>query len=248
MNYWKQDYSKYTREDQKVWRKLFDRQMEILPYFTAGEYFEGIKAIKFTNRRIPDFEKTNKLLKKISGWQLHEVPGILPVRDFFHLLNQKKFPTTTWLRKMNQLDYLEEPDMFHDVFGHAPLLTNTHFCNFFHGMSRIAMKHLDNPFALELLGRMYWYTVEFGLIIENEKKKIYGAGIISSHGETKYCMGQEPLKVPFDVENVFLSAFRMDTFQQKYFVIRSFEQLYHSIDEMEFLLNKHIRIHNKKVA
>jgi len=248
MNYWKQNYSAYTKEDQKVWKKLFDRQMELLPYVASAEYFEGIKAIKFTNRRIPDFEKTNKILRKLTGWQLHEVPGILPVRDFFQLLHQKKFSATTWLRKMNQLDYLEEPDMFHDVFGHAPLLTNSHFCNFFHGMSRIAMKHIDNPLALELLGRMYWFTVEFGLIIENEKKKIYGAGIISSHGETKYSVGNEPVKIPFDVEEIFNTSFKMDCFQEKYFVIKSYEQLYHSIEEIEYVLQKQLTTQRKNVA
>ena len=247
-NPWKQNYEAYCKDDHKVWRTLFDRQMECLPAVASSAYLEGLQLIKFSNRRVPDFEKTNKILRKLTGWQLHEVPGILPVKEFFQLLNQKKFSATTWLRKMSQLDYLEEPDMFHDVFGHVPMLTNKHYCNFFHGLSQIAVKHIGNPLALELLGKIYWFTVEFGLIREFGEKKVYGAGILSSHGETKFCMGAEPEKIPFDVAEIFSSTFRMDIFQEKYFVIQSYEQLYLSINEIEFQLGKFLMENRKKVA
>jgi len=247
-NPWKQNYESYTKDDHKVWRTLFNRQMELLPAVASKAYLEGLELIRFNGRRVPDFEKTNKILNKLTGWQLHEVPGIIPVKDFFNLMNQKKFSATTWLRKMSQLDYLQEPDMFHDVYAHAPMLTNRNFTNFMSGLSRIAVKHQNNPLALELLGRIYWFTVEFGMIREYDEKKIYGAGILSSHGETKFCMGSEMVPVPFDVTEILNSTYRTDQFQQKYFVIQSYEQLFHSIPEIEFVLGKMIQENNKRVA
>jgi len=241
-NPWKQNYDAYTKEDQKVWRILFDRQMKILPDVASSVYLEGIRKIDFRKDRIPDFQVTNLLLESLTGWSLHEVPGILPVRDFFELLHKKKFSATTWLRKMSQLDYLEEPDMFHDVFAHVPLLTNNHFCDFFHGVSKIAMKYVDHPQAVELLGRLYWFTVEFGLIWEEDSYKIYGAGILSSGGETAYCLGSEPERVPYDVQEIFNTPYRTDVFQQKYFVIDSFEQLYHSLGQVEEILKRNLNL------
>lgn len=247
-NPWKQNYEAYNKEDHKAWRTLFDRQMECLPAVATKAYLEGLELIKFNSRRVPDFEKTNKILRKLTGWQLHEVPGIIPVRDFFQLMNQKKFSAATWLRKMSQLDYLEEPDLFHDVFGHAPMLTNRNFTNFLSGLSRIAVKHINNPLALEWLGRIYWFTVEFGMIREYDERKIYGAGILSSHGETAFCMGNETRLVPFDVTEIFNSPYRTDEFQQKYFVIQSYDQLFHSIEEIEFVLGKFLAENRKNVA
>jgi len=247
-NPWKQNYEAYTKADHKVWRTLFNRQMELLPCVASKDYLQGLELIRFNGRHVPDFVKTNKVLKKLTGWQLHEVPGIIPVKEFFTLLNQKKFSATTWLRQMSQLDYLEEPDMFHDVFGHAPMLTNTNFTNFMSGLGRIAEKHLNNPKAMEMLGRIYWFTVEFGMIREYEEKKIYGAGILSSHGETKSCMGPDTVLVPFDVTEILNSPYRTDVFQDKYFAIQSYEQLYYSVQEIDFVLNKLLAGSQKRVA
>src|SRR5690606_36776925 len=150
----------------------------------------------------------------------------------------KTFGATTWLRKMSELDYLEEPDMFHDVFGHVPLLSNTTFCAFFHGLSKIAMQHLDNPEILEKLGRMYWFTIEFGLIRESGGLRIYSAGIISSNGETKYSVSSEPTHLPFDVNTILNTSYNNMVIQEKYFVIDSFDQLFDSLGGIESRVTK----------
>jgi phenylalanine-4-hydroxylase len=240
MNPHKQNYALYKSEDHEVWTLLFDRQFKNLPSMASTAYLDGIQQISFKREFIPDFEETNAHLRNLTGWELYEVPNIIPGKDFFQLLNNKKFCATTWIRKMSQLEYLEEPDMFHDVFGHAPLLTNDHFCDFFHGLSCIAMRYIDNPLALELLGRIYWFTVEFGLIREDGKIKIYGAGILSSPGETLYSLGSTPEHISYDVEKIMNSPYRTDIFQEKYFIIESYEQLYNSIDEIENCLLKNL--------
>ena len=233
-----QIYSNYTTDDHKVWENLFDRQLNNLSRVASKEYLDGINKVGFVRDKIPDFEITNKLLLEQTGWTLYVVPGIIPVKDFFELLIHKNFSATTWLRKMHQLDYIEEPDMFHDVFGHVPLLSNKAFSNFVHGLSKIAVKHIDNDFAMELLGRIYWFTLEFGLITEKNELKIYGAGICSSVGETKHSLSDASEKKSFSVTKILNTPFENDRIQDKYFVIDSFEQLFHSLPEIETELEK----------
>jgi phenylalanine-4-hydroxylase len=236
----KQIYENYTAEDQQVWQLLFDRQIKNLQPVASTEYLKSIEHVEFKNTEIPNFDNTNMVLNKLTGWSLHVVPGIIPGKEFFELLSLKKFCATTWLRKMSQLDYLEEPDMFHDVFGHVPLLSNAAYCKFFEGISRIALKHIDDELAIELLGRIYWFTIEFGLIRENGKTKIYGAGILSSPGETAFCLSDKVERVDYDIDKIFDSSYRTDVYQTKYFMIDSFEQLYKSINEIELKLEAHL--------
>jgi phenylalanine-4-hydroxylase len=238
----KQNYSAYTQEDFEVWSLLFIRQYKKLEKVAAREYIEGIGLTGFSETKIPDFAETDKILEKLTGWKLQVVPNIIPGKDFFELLNRRRFPATTWLRRKSQLDYLEEPDMFHDVFGHVPLLTNRDFCNFFHGLSEIALKHIDDPYAIELLGRIYWFTIEFGLIKQEGPYRIYGAGILSSPGETDFCMGEKSKVIPYDAGMVLDTSFRTDVFQERYFVIDSFEQLLESLPEIERELNRKLRL------
>ena len=228
-----QVYSAYTPEDFKVWELLFTRQIANLQSVASKDYLKGIEEVKFTKDKIPNFDETNALLKQLTGWSLEVVPGLIPQVDFFQLLSQKKFSATTWLRKLSQLDYLEEPDMFHDVFGHVPLLSNHAYCKFFEGLSNIALKHIDNPKVIEALGRIYWFTIEFGLIREDGELKIYGAGILSSPGETKHSLSESPEVLAFDIPTLFESDYRTDVFQTKYFVIDSYEQLYNSLEKIE---------------
>lgn len=148
----------------------------------------ALQTVNFSADKIPDFSDINGVLETTTSWSLEVVSNISPQKDFFNFLSQKKFTTTCWLRTMEQLDYLEEPDMFHDVFGHVPLLSNLDYVNFFKGVSDIALRNIDNSKAIELLGRIYWFTIEFGLIREDGQLKIYGAGIISSKGETEHCL------------------------------------------------------------
>ena len=231
-----QIYSDYTDEDFRVWKILFDRQMDILSQTVSRNYLDALKIVNFRNDKIPDFNEVNSTLNDLTGWNLHVVPNISPQKEFFKYLSEKKFTATCWLRSFEQLDYIEEPDMFHDVFAHVPLLSNTAYCNFFKGISDIALEHIDDPKAIELLGRIYWFTIEFGLIRENDKLKIYGAGIISSNGETKHCLGNECEKLNFDVNKIMSTDFRTDILQDKYFVIDSFDQLYNALPEIRKLV------------
>jgi phenylalanine-4-hydroxylase len=234
----KQDYSKYTSEDFEVWKILFNRQIKVLNELAAAEYLEGIKAIEFNAERIPDFKDVNLILGRNTGWSLEVVEGIINEEDFFTLLAQKKFPATTWLRKLSELDYLPEPDMFHDVFAHVPLLTNQKFCDFFKAIGELGIKHKQNPEVLAMLGRVYWFTVEFGLIRQDEKLKIYGAGILSSFGETHFSVSEAPRHLTFDAGTIMNTAFENDKIQDKYFIIDSFDQLYESIASIKQIVEK----------
>jgi phenylalanine-4-hydroxylase len=242
MNGTKQVYENYTAEDQQVWKVLFDRQMLRLPSKATSAFLEGMKRINFTNERIPNFNETNQLLKELTGWEIIAVPGIVDDKVFFELMADRKFPATTWLRSMAQLDYLEEPDMFHDVFAHVPLLSNQHFVDFLQSLSKIGLKHHEDPYAIELLSRIYWFTVEFGLILENDELRIYGAGILSSAGETDFSLSDKPLRYAFEVEEVYNQPYRKDTFQDKYFIVESYEELFSSIPLIEKVLEDKLRV------
>ncbi|MFD1144330.1 phenylalanine 4-monooxygenase [Larkinella insperata] len=230
-----QTYHTYTADDQAVWRLLFDRQMAQLPGKASQAYLDGIEKVGFAADHIPDFERElNPRLQRLTDWRVSAVPGLISNQAFFELMANRNFPATTWLRKRQQLDYLEEPDMFHDTFGHVPMLSNQSFCDFLAALSRIALAHVDHPEAIEMISRLYWYTVEFGLIQEPQGLRIYGGGILSSPGETTYSLSsQRPDRIPYDVEKLLQTPYVIDHYQDRYFVIKSYEQLYHSIPEIE---------------
>jgi phenylalanine-4-hydroxylase len=231
-----QIYSNYTPEDFEVWKTLFNRQMDILQYAVSAEYLSALDTVEFKPERIPDFKLLDKTLLDTTGWSIETVPNICPQKEFFEFLSQKKFTATCWLRTMAQLDYLEEPDMFHDVFGHVPLLSDEAYGRFFLALSEIALQHIHDPLAIELLSRVYWFTIEFGLMHENGKLKIYGAGVISSKGEAPHAMTENTSKLNFDVAKMIDTPYRTDILQDKYFVIDSFEQLFHSIPQIRACL------------
>lgn len=227
-----QIYSNYTAEDFQVWKTLYERQTNLLRKTASQEYLNALEIVGFNANEIPNFLQIAERLKPITGWELVTVPNISEQKDFFTFLSQRKFTATCWLRKMEELDYLEEPDMFHDVFGHVPLLSNTAYTNFFEAISLIALEHINDSKAIELLGRIYWFTIEFGLIREEGELKIYGAGIMSSYGETKNCLSNATQKFDFEVGKIMDTDFRTDILQDKYFVIESYEQLYLSLPEI----------------
>lgn len=233
-----QVYENYTQEDQQVWNILYSRQIENLPLAATKEYLKGLKHTNFCADQIPDFKVTNSILEWMTGWELVAVEGIVDDQLFFELMSNKKFPATTWLRKMSELDYLEEPDMFHDVFAHVPLLTNRPFTSFLQALSQIGHEYADDPVAIDLLSRVYWFTVEFGLIREEEGLRIYGAGILSSAGESKYALSSEPQHFDYDVAQILGTPYRKDKFQDRYFIIDSYEQLFESISEIRGLLKE----------
>lgn len=238
----RQIYENYNQEDFDVWKILFDRQMKQFPTHASDAYLDGLSIANFETGVIPDFKETNEILRETTGWQLAVVPGIVPDYTFFELMANKRFPATTWLRKMKELDYLEEPDMFHDVFAHVPLLTNQHFVDFLEELSKIGLEYVDNAYAIELLSRVYWFTVEFGLIQESKGLRIYGAGILSSAGETRFSLSEEPPKHEFSVEHMLETPYKKDQFQTEYFVIESYEQLYRSIPSIKKLLANKLKL------
>ena len=229
-----QEYSSYTPEDFEVWQILFNRQFEQLKTLASIAYLEGIEKVNFSANKIPNYLETNILLKKLTGWKIHVVPGLIDNRPFFELMQNKRFCASTWLRKRDQLDYLEEPDMFHDIFGHVPLLSNQSVCYFLEELARITLRFVENEEAIEYIARIYWYTVEFGLIKENEQMKIYGAGILSSSGESVYSMkSPHPQRLNYDIQQIFDTPYIKDEYQKQYFVIDSYQQLFDSIPTIE---------------
>ena len=234
-----QDYNAYTSEDQRVWQLLFDRQMSKLQSVADRHFLDGVDDIGFRRDAIPDFNTVNKRLAALTGWQIAVVPGIIGNDDFFELLANKRFPSSTWLRPMKSLDYLPEPDMFHDSFGHMPLLTNQAFCDFYQTLGVLGVKYKMYPEAINCLGRIYWFTVEFGLIRSgNSGLKIYGAGILSSSGETEYCLGDTPIHKSYDIVEVMRTDFDNSKIQDVYFVVSSYEQLLGSVSEIERYLEE----------
>jgi phenylalanine-4-hydroxylase len=235
-------YDRYTPDDFKVWQALFERQQFLLPGKASQVYLQSVQTVGFKATEIPRFDEVNEILRKRTGFSLYAVPGIVPDMEFFELLMQRKFPATTWLRKPHQLDYIEEPDMFHDVFGHVPLLAVPAFADFLEGLATIAHPHAHNPLIVELVARLYWFTVEFGLLQEEEGLRIYGAGILSSVGETAFCLGPVPQRIPFDVQRIMATAFHKDRFQDKYYVINDFEQLFGSLPEIDRVINAVVQV------
>ncbi len=228
----KQIYKNYTEEDFKVWNILFTRQLIILNGIVADEFIVALNDLNFTPDKIPNFNEINNTLKNITGWVIKTVPNISPPKDFFFYLSKKKFTTTCWLRSISQIDYLEEPDMFHDVFAHVPLLSNKEYTSFFMEIGQIAMSVIEDPIKLKKLQRIYWFTIEFGLIKKDKKFKIYGAGIISSKEESKNVLSNKSLKKKFNVKKVMNHSFRIDIVQDTYYYIDSFKELTLSLNEI----------------
>jgi phenylalanine-4-hydroxylase len=233
-----QNYSSYTDENHKVWEILFKRQIENLPDKAIPEFFEGLKLVNFQPDRIPDFDEINKRLKTLTGFEVVPAPGIVDDAVFFSLIANKQFPATVWIRKMEQLDYLEEPDMFHDVFGHVPLLTIPVYCDFLAQLSAMALEHIDNPEIIDRLTRIYWYTIEFGLFRKpGAEAQIYGAGILSSVGESKLSVSEISTKYEFNINHILETGYIKETFQSQYFCISSFDELLESLPRIQEALS-----------
>ena len=230
-----QDWGSYSDEDHDTWSRLFERQSKLLPGRVCEEYLEGLKLLGIDGEGIPNFEEMSARLRKQTGWEVVAVPGLVPSRPFFDMLSDKKFPAGNFIRKPHELDYLEEPDIFHDVFGHVPLLTNPAYASYMHAYGQAGDAAMENK-GVKFLARLNWYTIEFGLIMNDGVPKIYGAGIVSSYGETKYALDDaSPHYVHFDLERVLKTGYYIDDFQATYFVIDSFEKLFEEAVETPFL-------------
>lgn len=220
-----QNWAAYTPAEHDRYARLFARQLEHVHGRACDEFVAALAHLS-ASQGIPRFEDLNALLLPATGWQLVAVPGLIPEREFFTLLASRRFPVTYWLRTEAEFDYIVEPDLFHDLFGHVPLLFEPIFANYMQAFGEGGLK-AEGLHALELLSRLYWYTVEFGLIHTAQGLRIYGAGILSSVGEVDYCLtSTTPQRLAFDVMRIMRTRYKIDTYQETYFVIEGFGQLF----------------------
>ena len=228
-----QNYAGYTEENQETWRILYDRQMSYLADHASNVYLSGARSIKLVRDWIPYLEgpkSVNTFLQPLTGWQSKAVPGYLPAKAFFACLARREFPTTIVIRPKESIDYLPEPDIFHDIFGHVPLHADPTFADFLQTYGKAALT-ADDPYHTERLARLFWFTVEFGLIREDGRTKLYGSGLISSPGESKHSLtSKEVDRRPFDLETVCATSFEIDHYQPILYVLDSFEQLRDAMD------------------
>jgi phenylalanine-4-hydroxylase len=221
-----QDWAGYSEEEHAVWRLLFERQEKLLAGRACCDYLGGVAGLGVAGAGIPDFRRLNDILDHATGWRIVAVPGLVPDLVFFDHLAHRRFPSTCFIRRRDQLDYLQEPDVFHDIFGHVPMLMNPVFADYMQAYGQGGLK-AQGLGHLQRLARLYWYTVEFGLIASPEGLRIYGSGILSSAGESVYCLDDpRPHRLGFDLRRVMRTRYHIDRFQDCYFVIEGFEQLF----------------------
>src|SRR5579864_7280338 len=221
-----QDWAGYSDEEHAIWRLLFERQQRLLRGRACREYLDGLHELGVAAHGIPDFRRLSDILDDATGWRIAAVPGLVPDDVFFAFLARRRFPSTCFIRRREQLDYLQEPDVFHDICGHVPMLMNPVFADYMQaygegGLKALRLGHLDR------LARLYWYTVEFGLIDTAVGLRIYGSGILSSAGESVYALDDpRPQRLHFDLRRVMRTQYRIDRYQQTYFVIDDFAELF----------------------
>ena len=220
-----QNWAAYTAQDHDTYHRLYERQSALLPGLASQAFIDVLPKLG-AKERIPRFDDINEQLWHATRWEIVAVPGLIPERAFFSLLANRKFPVTDWIRKPEEFEYIVEPDVFHDLFGHVPLLFNPVIADYIQRYGQGGLKAEDLG-AGEMLSRLYWYTIEFGLIREPQGLRAYGAGILSSSGELKYSVqSPEPRRLPLELARTMRTRYKIDTYQQTYFVIDSFEQLF----------------------
>ena len=229
-----QRWQAYTRAEHGIWDTLFARQSTMLQGRASQAFLRGIDVLKMTKPGIPDFSELSDRLMALTGWQVVAVPGLVPDDVFFGHLAERRFVSGRFIRTAGQLDYLQEPDVFHDVFGHVPLLADPVFADYMQAYGRGGLRAAGAG-AIAKLSRLYWYTVEFGLVREAGALKLYGAGIVSSHGESLYALDDpSPNRIGFDLRRIMRTPYRIDDYQQAYFVIDSFDDLLRQTLETDF--------------
>lgn len=214
----------YPDNEHQIWKELYERQIENLPNRACSEYMQGLKALALPSDRIPQLAEIDNVLQEATGWKTAAVPALISFGRFFELLANREFPVATFIRSREEFDYLQEPDIFHEIFGHCPLLTNQAFANFSHMYGKLGLAASKEERVF--LARLYWFTVEFGLVQgKNDALEIYGGGVLSSPGETLYCMGDIPERKPFNLLDVLRTPYRIDIMQPIYYVINNIEFL-----------------------
>ncbi|MBE7204797.1 MAG: phenylalanine 4-monooxygenase, partial [Parafilimonas terrae] len=229
-----QDWARYTVEEHATWDLLFQRQTRQLPGRASAAFLRGVDVLRLSKPGIPDFAELSERLHAATGWQVVAVPGLVPDDVFFDHLANRRFVAGNFIRRPDQLDYLQEPDVFHDVFGHVPMLADPVFADYMQAYGEGGLRSLDFG-SLDKLARLYWYTVEFGLVREEGELRIYGSGIVSSHGESVFALDDDsPNRIRFDLTRVMRTNYRIDDYQQVYFVIDGFDDLLRQTLETDF--------------
>jgi phenylalanine-4-hydroxylase len=235
-----QNWSAYTSEEHQRWTRLHERQMQVLPGRACDAFMDGLSVLDLHGAGIPEFTALNEQLLPISGWTIVAVPGLIPDNVFFDHLANRRFPAGNFIRSDAAFDYIEAPDVFHDIFGHVPMLTNQVFADYMqaYGQGGLRAMSLNN---LDALARLYWYTVEFGLIASPKGPRIYGAGIVSSPAESCFCLeSPSPNRLGFDLLRVMQTRYRIDDFQETYFEISDFNDLFRATSQDFAPLYKHL--------
>ncbi len=225
-----QGFVDYSETENKTWQQLFDRQIGLIENRACDEYLYGMEQLNLPSDRIPQLPDVNKVLRKTTGWEVEAVAAVIPFEEFFTLLANKKFPAATFIRTPEDIDYLQEPDIFHEIFGHCPLLTNPVFADFSEQYGKLGVKASKKERIY--LARIFWFTVEFGLIETAKGLRIYGAGILSSKGESEYALESHvPERRPFDAPTILRTPYRIDIFQTIYYVIQNFQDIFSVMNE-----------------
>ncbi len=219
----------YSDSEHQVWQTLISRQLKVIEGRACQEYLDGIQQLGLPLERIPQLGEINRVLQATTGWQVARVPALIPFQTFFELLASRQFPVATFIRTPEELDYLQEPDIFHELFGHCPLLTNPWFAAFTHTYGQLGLK--ANKDERVYLARLYWMTIEFGLVDTPAGRRIYGGGILSSPKETLYCLSEQPEHLPFDPVEAMRTPYRIDILQPLYFVLPELRRLFELAQE-----------------
>lgn len=218
-------FIQWSDEENQIWSELISRQLKCIEGKACNEFFDGLKKLNLPMDRVPQLSEVSEVLLETTGWQCAEVPALINFESFFKLLSEKKFPTATFIRRREHFDYLQEPDIFHEIFGHCAMLTNASFSEFTHKYGQLGLAATKEERVY--LARLYWFTVEFGLMKQNDELRIYGGGILSSPGETEYAFNSDkPERMPMNVVDAFRTPYRIDIMQPKYFLIDSIDQLF----------------------
>ncbi len=226
-----QNWESYTDAEHEVWQILFAKRMEQLETTASRIFLDGASIIGLAPTEIPDLREVNRRLELRTGWNAVAVGGFLPAKEFFASLSRRRFPTTVTIRSRESIDYVPEPDIFHDVFGHVPLHSDPPFADFLQRFGEAATS-ARTPHEVEMMARLFWFTIEFGLIDENGTPKIYGSGLISSSGDAANALGPNCNRRPFTLDGVVSQAFRIDKLQDTLFVVDAFDQLYEAVDQI----------------
>ncbi|TQV86366.1 phenylalanine 4-monooxygenase [Aliikangiella coralliicola] len=235
-------YIDYTAEENGTWKILYERQMKMIKNRACDEFINGLDILKMTPDAVPQLSEINEKLSRLTGWTVERVPALIGFERFFELLANRKFPAATFIRRREDLDYIKEPDIFHELFGHCPLLTNQNYADFSQHYGKLGLA--ANKQDRAMLARLYWFTIEFGLIKSNQGLKIYGGGILSSKEETCYSLESDiPKRRPLDVLEVFRTHYRIDELQKNYFIIEQLSDLQCLIDlDLNLLIQQAIKL------